>query len=157
MRSMVGTALLLLPLTSLATAVHFSGWHGPSYRGPEIENSQPLSLNDCYTLIDGDFDNPLASIRASGLQDTNAVGGDYIELYGRSECRNWKSRVKWSGFCMGVVFRSARYIPPSPRNESVVNVSNIRALNCGLSHAAGPRSSAYGGGNCCEGRAEACR
>jgi hypothetical protein len=115
------TVHLLLSLVSLTTAIHFSGYREPACRGLCVASSSSLEPNECYTIVKSDLEDPLLSIEATGLQSTNALGRDSIELFESGDCRNWKSRVRWNEICMGVRYRSVMYIPPSEKNASMVS------------------------------------
>lgn len=120
------------PLPNLVKAVHLSAWNTPSWIEEPLAAPHALTPNQCHTIVQEDLSPPLLSLRASGLQNTNSPEGNYIDLYEKNNCRNWKSRVKHSGFCINIPpggFRSVRYIPPSsPSRNNDTAVSPLDFL-----------------------------
>lgn len=110
---------LFLALAIYAHAASFTSWPDDICRSVATHSNQVLEPYDCFRL-----DSPVAagSVKGSGLQDTNAAGGDRIELYADQNCEYYVSSVKHSDHCMIVQYRSLRYLPPLPKNETDATV-----------------------------------
>ena len=93
-----------------AQGVSFTSWRGLGCRGEILHEKKGLNPYTCYTAVDA------SSIEAYGLQNRNSPDS-YIEIFSDRHCNEYKSTIKYSGYCTETNYQSVRLFIPAVGEE----------------------------------------
>lgn len=106
-------------------AVTFSSWEEEACRGAPIECNRSLEPYACVAV---NSNATQISIMASGLRNTNANSGDYIQVFTDVGCQQDSSTIKYSDLCLTPRYRSLKYLPPGQMQDEVKLTSSVKAI-----------------------------